>query len=172
MTTNPPVAIQSIRVPYYVVRTNPDHPEHHGRLSRNTAPYVLTVRPGGGDYIELAGEAWITLRDDNSIRVRCDLLHASSAGLGGETDRAARVVSHLGRAVRLGEDQADAAFGNDILGERLAEQVAVTFDGRIVRADATWRYAPVDVQWIDLADDAAWEPQTYEGAPLGAIDRS
>ena len=132
--------IQNIR--FYLVHTDKANPNHHGIRGMNPAPYVLTFEPGPGDHIWTVGLAHVYLHGQK-LRVWAQVTH-------GDEDYVS-VTSHLGRPVALGEDQADAAFGDDhILPRLIGERWAIYEDGEsLAPSSVSWKYAPVDARVAD-----------------------
>ena len=125
----------------YLVCTDPENPDHHG-LHTNTAPYLLTQRPGRGDKIAavIEGAKFLTLDG-------CVLARLSSR---------VRLSGHPGRSALLGEDTLDEAHGRDALSGLVPELLT----------DATWQYAPVAAEDLDtqIEEGKAWAREWRRGA--------
>lgn len=121
----------------FLVTTASGNHRHHG-LHANGSSHVLTAHPGVGDVVDgrievsYAVEAGEIFPKAGTFRIdRYD------------SDRGAfaRVTQNPGRSAGLGDDSLDEEAWE---GDPLPELVREIFRG------VGWRYAPIDVEWIQL----------------------
>ncbi len=112
----------------FFVKKDPQNPRHHG-LHTNGSSHVLTRIPQPGDEIEF-------LLSPEIRRDGVSLSPFSTTKASPYDPVKIKVVSHPGRSALLAEDNLDAAFGNEVLGELVCE----------ILNGANWKYAPVEVE--------------------------
>jgi len=141
----------------YVVLTSARSVDHHG-LHTTTSKYLLArfVRPGDSVVAVLEGLV-ITVcewTEDDRCEIVSQEAHLDMTSrwqLHGEKPEADGdactiiIRGHLGRAVMLGEDGAEDAFGHDVLAQLWLETLST---------ECPWAYAPVDV---------TFDPSTHSG---------
>ena len=158
----------------FIVKTHPDQPFHHGGLHTNTSRFVMCAQPSPGDEICYAlawkGSLHFEIKEGSggeAVSGKASLRAESYLPFSRDTVQL-RVTSHLGRSVMLGEDGAEHAFGNEMLGTLWCE----------VLNRAAWSYAPVQVEELpeprfeDFPNGEGWDQafkEWYRSADLQAV---